>query len=77
MKGKRTSGWSIRRQLIWRSDGQTRWDQAYQHLLQRTLNREGASTPGAPLAPMLQEVTDARCSLRPCLDQPASPSADH
>jgi hypothetical protein len=34
---------SIRRQTIRRSDAQTRWDQAYQHLLQWTTNREGES----------------------------------
>jgi len=71
---KRTRAWSIRRQTIRRSDAQTRWDQTYQHLLQwTTANREGAQ---APLAPQ-QEVADARCPLRPRLDQPASPSANH
>ena len=69
----RTRAWSIRRQAIRRSDAQTRWDQAYQHLLQWTADREGAP---APLAPQ-QEVADARCPLRPRLDQPTSPSADH
>ncbi len=69
----RTRAWSIRRQTIRRSDAQTRWDQAYQHLLQWTADREGAQ---APLAPQ-QEVPDARCPLRSRLDQPTSPSADH
>ena len=69
----RTRIWSIRRLTIWRSDAQTRWDQAYQHLLQWTTDREGAP---APLAPQ-QEVADACCPLRPCLDQPTSPSANH
>lgn len=69
----RTHTWSIRRQTGWRSDAQIRWDQAYQHLLQWTANREGAP---APLAPQ-QEVADALCPLRPRLDQPTSPSANH
>jgi hypothetical protein len=72
----RTRAWSIHRQTTQRSDAQTRWDQVYQHLLQWTANREGAWTPAAPLAPQ-QEVADARCPVRPRLDQPASPSANH
>ena len=76
---KRTRPWSIRRQTIRRqtirrSDAQIRWDQAYQHLLQWTANRESAHE--APLAPQ-QEVADARCPLCPSLDQPTSPSTDH
>jgi hypothetical protein len=69
----RTRAWSIRRQTIRRSDSQTRWDQAYQHLLQWTADREGAQ---APLAPQ-QEVPDECCPVRPGLDQPTSPSANH
>ena len=69
----RTRTWSIIRQTIRRSDSQTRWDQAYQYLLQWTVDREGAQ---APLAPQ-KEVPDACCRLRPCLEQPPSPSADH
>ncbi len=69
----RIRAWRIRRQMTQRSDAQTRWDQAYQHLLQWTADREGAQ---APLAPQ-QEVPDAYCPLRPCLDQPTSPSANH
>jgi hypothetical protein len=72
---KRTRAWSIRRQTIRRSDSQTRWDQAYQHLLQwTTTHREGVR--GA-LTPPLQQVADAYCSLRPGLDQPTGPNADH
>jgi hypothetical protein len=69
----RTRTWSIRRQTIRRRDAQTRWDQAYQHLLQWTVDREGAR---APLA-LQQEVADAHCPLRPCLDESTSPSANH
>ena len=71
---KRAHPWSIRRQTVWRSDSQMRWDQAYQHLLQWTTDREGAHEP--PLAPQ-QEVADACCPLRPCLDQTTSPSPNH
>ena len=70
----RMRAWNIRRQLIRRSEAQTRWDQAYQHLLQWTANREGAHE--APLAPQ-QEASDAHCPLRPRLDQPASPGTNH
>jgi hypothetical protein len=70
---KRTRTWSIRRQTIQRSDAQTRWDHAYQHLLQWTANGEGAR---APLA-LQQEVADAQCSLRPGLDESTSPSPNH
>jgi hypothetical protein len=69
----RTRTWSIQRQTIRRSNAQTRWDQAYQHLLQWTADREGAR---APLA-LQQEVADAHCPLRPCLDQPTSTSPNH
>jgi hypothetical protein len=70
---KRTRVWTIRRQTLRRSNVQIRWDQAYQHLLQWAADREGVQ---APLAPQ-QEVPDAHCPLRPCLDQPASPSTNH
>jgi hypothetical protein len=70
---KRTRVWTIRRQTLRRNDAQTRWDQAYQHLLQWTANREGAQ---APLAPQ-QEVVDAHCPVRPCLNQSTSPSTNH
>ena len=73
----RTRAWSIRRQPIHRADAQTRWDQAYQHLLQWTVDREGACTSQASLAPQQQEVRDACCALCPCLDQSASPSPNH
>src|SRR5689334_21343581 len=74
--------WSIRRQTMRRSEAQrgaarrseaqTRWDHAYQHLLQWRANREGADE--APRA-LEQETTDAHCPLRPGLDQPTSPGA--
>jgi len=70
---KRTRAWSIRRLTIRRRDAQTRWDQVYQHLLQWTADHEGAQ---APLDPQ-QEVADAYCPLRPCLDHPTSPSANY
>jgi len=69
----RTRTWSIRRQMMRRRDAQTRWDQAYEHLLQWRVDREGA---WAPLA-LQQEVTDAHCPLRPGLDESTSPSANH
>jgi hypothetical protein len=71
----RTRAWSIQRQTTQRSDAQTRWDQVYPHLLQWTIDREGGRTPEAPLAPQ-QEVADACCPVRPCLDQPTRPSAN-
>jgi hypothetical protein len=70
---KRTRTWSIQRQTIRRNDAQTRWDQAYQHLLQWTADRE--ETQEAPRAP--QEVADAHCPLCPRLDQPTSPNTDY
>ena len=72
----RTRAWHIQRQPIQRRDAQTRWDQAYQHLLQWTADREGARTPPAPLAPQ-QEVLDACCPVCPCLDQSTGSSANH
>ncbi len=71
------ASWRIRRQTTQRSDTQTRWDQAYQHLLQWTVDREGVRTPETPLASQQQEVFDAYCPLRPCLDQPTGPSTNH
>ncbi len=69
-----THAWRIQRQTIRRSDAQTRWDQAYQHLLKWTVDREGTQ---APLAPQQEVLDNACCPVRPCLDQPTSPSANH
>jgi hypothetical protein len=72
----RTHAWRSRRQTTQRSDAPTRWDQAYQHLLQWTVDGAGAHTPETPRAPQ-QEVPEACCPVRPCLDQPTGPSTNY
>jgi hypothetical protein len=64
-----TQEWIVRRQTVARSDGQRRWDQAYQQLLRWT--RE--TCPGLPR----QEEKHASSVLCPGLDDPASPDTDH
>ncbi len=72
--------WIIQRQLQATADGQKRWDQAYQLLLQvetpRSPRAEGIGSPvPQTLAP--QERTDESCALRSCIHSTASPNSEH
>lgn len=67
--------WNISRTTAALPNGQQRWDQAYQLLLQWAQVHPPVPTPTVPTqAP--QEVSDASSSVRPCLDQPSSSASD-
>jgi len=63
--------WRLRRHVQPRSDGQQRWDRAYQHLLQW-------NAQPSPLPPPLtsQEDTHASSPLCPRLDPTPIPGSD-
>jgi hypothetical protein len=59
--------WDIRRTLVHQTDGQRRWDIAYQRLLQWT--REVASVADEATTPIaIQEAKDESCHLCSCVD---------
>lgn len=63
--------WAVRRSLVQRSDGQRRWDIAYQRLLQWT--HEGAAVPDEGTPPMItQEVKDESRHLYSRIDYSAT-----
>jgi hypothetical protein len=72
--------WSVRRETVPRSDGQRRWDSAYQCLLRRATDRpmvlEGALASREPSAGRQQEANDAGGGLRPSLDPASAVGAD-
>ena len=78
--------WRLSRTLQEHSDGQRRWDRAYQLLLQWAQAPDvPPSEPGQsprvalhhPLAKNSLEVTHARSDLCPGLDPGANPDPDH
>lgn len=71
---KRT--WKVGRTLVQRSDGQRRWDLAYQRLLQWTNEVTEVPAQGTPLNPT-QEVKDESCHLRSCFDITATTKPNH
>jgi len=67
------SHWRVRRSVVGRSDGQRRWDYAYQSLL-RWVMEDAAD--GAPAPSHLQEDCHGDCLVRASLDQPPAAGAD-
>ena len=68
--------WEVRRSLDQRTDGQRRWDIAYQRLLQWT--QAVAAGPDQGPAPITtQEVNDESRHLCPCLDPTPTTEPDH
>jgi hypothetical protein len=69
--------WSIRRELVETSDGQRRWDRAYQCLLgwgsQPVPEQPAEAVTGAQPT---QEVFDESCSVRPSVDPTSSSRPD-
>jgi uncharacterized protein (UPF0548 family) len=63
--------WNIRRQTTPLPDGQQRWDQAYQWLL------EWSRCQSAPPLPPAKETHDASCRVCTGVDHKSSPAADH
>ena len=72
--------WRVRRQTHACPDGQRRWNQAYQLLLEWTAPDESPTTPTtatvSPPEDADQEATHAHCAVCPCLDPATSPAAD-
>ena len=66
--------WQKRRCLVAHTDGQRRWDRAFQYLLQWVAAEQDAvSAPG--VSP--QEVDDESSGICACLDAAPSTDADH
>lgn len=63
--------WKTRRTLVPQTDGQRRWDQAYQLLLQWT------QTSISPPPPITEEVTHASSDLCARLDPATDTNPDH
>ena len=65
--------WQIRRRVIARSDGERRWDTAYQFLLQWAMDHDAGTCP-VPSHP--QEESHGSGPVYPCLDHPSTANAD-
>ena len=65
--------WQVRRTAAAQHDGERRWDDAYQLLLQWAMEHEADSSP-VPSSP--QEDAHGNRFLRPRLDQPSTAAAD-
>jgi hypothetical protein len=65
--------WQIRRRVIARSDGERRWDEAYQFLLQWAMDDTGV----CPVPSHQQEESDGSRPVCPCFDHPTTANADH
>ncbi len=65
----RTKQWKVHRDATELDNGQRRWDEAYQFLLQCMIeNREKTRE---------QEGQDESCALCPCLNHTATTGSDH
>jgi hypothetical protein len=60
--------WSVRREIVVRSDGQRQWDRAYQHLLRWASQQDQWDR---------QEVHDASGLVCPCINAESSAHTDH
>ena len=65
--------WQIRRRVIARSDGERRWDAAYQCLLPWAMDHD-AGTCSVPSH--RQEESHGSSPVCPCLDHPATANTD-
>ena len=66
--------WHVCRAVVARGDGERRWDDAYQILLQWAMAHEAGTDP-AP-SHCKKEYPHERCPLCPRLDHPATAVAD-
>ena len=64
--------WHLRREAMERPDGRQRWDQAYQAILQWSLENEQARAPRAK-----EEEYHEGGGIRPGLDLPAGQARDY
>jgi uncharacterized protein (UPF0548 family) len=67
--------WQVRRTTVAQHDGERRWDDAYQCLLQWAMAHEAGYCPTTPSHP--QEEPHGSRSLCLCLDEPSATAADH
>jgi len=67
------SQWYVSRSVADRSDGQRRWDYAYQSLLRWVLENPSGIAPGPS---HLQEDQNGDCLVRSGFDQPPAADAD-
>lgn len=68
--------WEVRRNLVQRTDGQRRWDIAYQRLLQWT--QATAAGPDQGTTPITtQEVNDESRHVCPCFDRAPTTEPNH
>jgi hypothetical protein len=63
--------WKVRRCATQRDDGQRRWDEAYQFLLQRMMENYEKTRKEE------QEEQNGSCTLCPCLNHTATDGSDH
>lgn len=75
MKGQ----WQLRRQFQTTADAQRRWDQAYQHLLRWTLerNRQTAAVIPPPVSSTPEETNDENSDLCTSIDRAADARSHH
>lgn len=67
------ASWQLRRTTVAQPDGERRWDNAYQLLLQWSMDDE-AESDSAPFHP--QEDRNGSRSLRSCFHPPSTTAAD-
>jgi hypothetical protein len=67
--------WRIQRRTVPLPNGQQRWDQVYQHLLQWT-NPHPTEIIPVPTTPSPQEASHARSSVSPGFHLESSPRPD-
>ena len=65
--------WQVRRVMVGQYDGERRWDDAYQCLLQWAMEQTAGNSP-APSHH--QEESHGSCSLHACLDQSSATASD-
>jgi len=61
--------WKVYRCTTQRDDGQRRWDEAYQFLLQCMIEKEAREEE--------QEERNGSCTICPCLNHTATTGSDH
>ena len=64
-------GWTTHRTVISRSDGQRRWDYAYQFLLRWAMEQKDDESE-----PTQKEEHHGNCSLCTCIDQSSTTKPD-
>jgi hypothetical protein len=69
------TAWQVRRTARASTDGERRWDYAYQFLLRWAMTAAAGSTPAA--VHYKKEAAHGNRAVCPSLDQPATPYADH